>query len=67
MEGVFAFRISSEKKKKKKNQATFMISMREANHRDMLILGREVRGKKMSLSFLIFTYSSKNKVKLISQ
>lgn len=44
-----------------------MISMREANHRDMLILGREVRGKKMSLSFLIFTYSSKNKVKLISQ
>lgn len=66
MEGVFAFRISSEKKKKK-NQATLMISMREANHRDMLILGREVRGKKMSLSFLIFTYSSKNKVKLISQ
>lgn len=45
-----------------------MTSTREAGHRDLLILlGREIRGKKMSLPYLLFTYSSKNKVKLISQ
>lgn len=51
--------------KKKKNQTT---PTRETGHRGVLILlGRELRGKRMSLSFLLFTYSRKNKVKLISQ
>jgi hypothetical protein len=45
-----------------------MISTKESDHRDLLILlGREIRGKKMSLSYLLLTYSSKNKVILISQ